>query len=243
MKLGKTFSLGASYRYYRSGDENLKHDHFWNIGLIGGTGGKFKYGAVFSNLNRTHDAAGNETDVEQRYSIGYRPMGQALTLAVDALLSTGMSLSDADYVYHAEYNAGSGFYLNGFYDSNDNFQIGVRINLARYITGAKSTFDNGGHRRTSFFFGGTSLQQASVMHSRQRRLAVGVGGAIRENPVQPVWGRERTSFTRLILAIHRATEDRTVGEMVLSLDRPSFGLPRPRNCVRRSSGSGHRGKR
>ncbi|MFQ5454449.1 MAG: signal peptide peptidase SppA, partial [Candidatus Zixiibacteriota bacterium] len=134
-------------------------------------------------------------------------------------------LLDAEYVYHFEVIPIPGLYLNGYLDSDKNFQLGVRTNLLQYFAGSKSLSDKkGNHLGTTTFFGTTDLRQPSIIKEKPRRLALAVSGHPHENPSRPLLGKRKTSFISILLKIYRAAEDPSISEMVLSLDRLSFGM-------------------
>ncbi len=224
--LGEKAEFGVSYRYFKQGPGLYNNRHFWNIGFMNRMRGPISLAAVFSNLNRGK-VNGERTETEQRYSVAYRPAGPRLTLSADMFLSTKTRLSNADYVYHVEFIPTPGLFVNGYIDSDRNFQVGLRANLLKYFVGHKSHFDKNGHGgRTTAFVGVTSLRQPSLIPERRRRLALSVGGRVAENPPQPVFGRKRVPFVKLITVVHRAAEDPSISEIVLTLGRLSLGFGR-----------------
>lgn len=222
--LGKQFYVGGSYRYFKNGPDYYNKRHFWNIGLISQTRGPLSWAALFSNLNRSK-VNGQRTETEQRYSLSYRPMGKSVTFSVDMFLSTKTRLSNADFVYHLEVIPYRGLYVEGYIDSDDNFQVGVRANLLQYFVGSQSIFRNEeGHHRTTAFVGATSLRQPSLMPEPKRRLLLNLSGQIPENPPRPLFGRQPMSFITLITTIYRAAEDPSISEMILGLKNLSLGF-------------------
>lgn len=214
---------GGSYRYYRDGPGIFNNRHFWNLGFQY-VSGKFAAGAVLSNLNRGK-VAGERTEMKQQYALAYRPMGDLVTLSADMFLYSGQTWRDADWVYQAEVNPYRGLYLTGTYDSDENFGVGLRVNLNEYFVGSRSSFSSDGdHRRTAGYVGFTTARQPSVLPPPSRRLAMGISGGVAENPPQPVFGRKRTPFARVLLEIYRAAEDPSISEMSLKLSGLSIGF-------------------
>ncbi len=223
---GNRLSVGASYQYFKQGEGIFDNRHFWNIGFVLRPEGAFSFGAVFSNLNRGK-VNDERTEMEQRYSLSYRPREYDLTVSVDMFLSTGTRLSNADYIYHAEFSPVKGLYVNGLIDNDKNFQIGVRANLRQYFVGARHRSDrDGNHRGTTAFFGATSHRQPSLIRDKVRRLSLSLSGRPSENPPDPIFGRHPTSFVKTLLNIYRAADDQSVGEMVLGLSRLRLGFAR-----------------
>jgi len=216
--------LGISYRYFKDGPSPYKRRHLWNIGYMDRWGSKLRYAIVLSNLNRGR-IDGERTRVEQRYSLSYRLGEWPLTLSADMMITKGMSIRDADFVYHAEVNPTRGLYLNGFVDSDRNFQVGVRANLLDYFVGNRSNFSRHGDHRGSTVFAGYSLvRQPSLIPYPKRRLALSLSGRLQENPTRPLIGHRRQSFVTMVLDIYRAAEDASIAEMVISLDRFYLGF-------------------
>ncbi|MFQ5453415.1 MAG: hypothetical protein ACE5D6_04430 [Candidatus Zixiibacteriota bacterium] len=82
--VGGRVYLGGSYRYFKEGPGIYNKRHFWNIGLLGKEGNKISWGAVFSNLNRSK-IDGVSSNIEQRYSLSYRPYGIKYSFSIDVI--------------------------------------------------------------------------------------------------------------------------------------------------------------
>ncbi len=211
---GPQIAVGGSYRWFRNGPPELRRQHLWNAALLAPIGQTFQFASVFSNLNRA-DRAGDETEVEMRYSLGYRPLrGQQLTLAADMFLSTGNKLSEADFVYYAEANPSRGIYLNGTVDNDGNWQAGVRVNLLRYFVGGQSQFADGDHRRTTAYVGFSALRQPSVIPESPQRILARFGG-FGENPTRYLFGPRPVGYLRNLITLDRAVHDPGVSEVLL----------------------------
>ncbi len=224
MPLGRELSLGGSYRYFKEGPGIFNNRHFWNLSVMYRPDGNFSLAGVLSNLNRGK-INGERTETEQRYSLSYRPTGINVTASVDMFLSTGTRLSNADYVYHAEFSPVKGLFVNGLIDNEKNFQIGVRANLRQYFVGSRRSSDSDAkHRGTTVFAGASNSRQPSLIKETVRRLSVNVAGRPQENPSRPIFGRHKTSFITSLLNIYRAADDPSIGEMVMSLSRLRLGF-------------------
>jgi hypothetical protein len=198
MLLARRLHFGGSYRYFKDAPGVNNKRHFWNIGLMGQGRGPLSWAAVFSNLNRGR-IGDKRSEIEQRYSLSYRPFGKDVTFSVDMFLSTKTRLSNADYVYHLEVAPYRGLYVEGYIDSDKNFQIGARVNLIQHFIGSQSSFQkSGSHLRTTAYLGATSLRQPSLIPQPKRRLSIALSGKLRENPPRPVFGLRETSFITLL---------------------------------------------
>jgi protease-4 len=224
LEMGASIEFGTSYRWISKGPSIYDGQKQWTIGLLRRSGGPVSWGIVIGNLNR-HKIGGKRSETELRYSLGYRPLGDKLTLAADALLSTGTRFKNADFVYHAEFTPKAGLFLNGSVDSHRNFELGVRVNLLQNFVGSKSRFNRRGNDRgTTMFVGTTSLRQPSVIPEPPRRLIVPLSSFGAENPAQPVFGRSTPPFVDLILTLYRAGNDPLVREVLIKADGLSFSF-------------------
>ncbi|MDF1544366.1 MAG: signal peptide peptidase SppA [bacterium] len=223
---GGSYNFGASYRYFKDGPDFYNKRHFWSVGIMNQLQGPFGWAALFSNLNRGR-IDGERTETEQRYSITYQAVPDKITLSADMFLSTKTRLSNAEFAYQVEISPKAGLYLTGYYDSEDNIQVGVKANLARYFIGTDSRTDNDGNDKgNTLYMGSTTHLQPSLIRYPGKRLAVGVGGSIPENPVRPVFGRKRDGFADLVLTVYRAAEDPMIKEMSLALRPADLGFGR-----------------
>ncbi|MBD3257252.1 hypothetical protein GF377_02375, partial [candidate division GN15 bacterium] len=224
LALGQSVRFGFSYRYFREGPGLYNNRHFWTVGATLAGRSAFKVSGVWSNLNRGR-VNGEQTAVEHRYSLAYRGISPKLVLAADMFLSSRNSLRDADFTYFAEYTPTPGLYLNGLVDSDRRFQVGLRVNLYRYFIGSRSAFDRGGHNgRTTVYMGATNQRQPSILPPPKQRLSMGIRGGLAENPPRPVFGHGGTAFAEVLLAVYRAADDPSIGEMHLSLRGLRIGL-------------------
>ena len=233
---------GFSYQYYKEGPAWLHKKHLWNVGLLGQQSPKLAWAAVFSNLNRAM-SGDDRSEIEQRYSVAYRPKGDLVTLSADMLLGTKTRLTNADFIYHAEVTAKQGVYLTGWFDSDKNFALGVRVNLLKHFVGSQSSFDRQGNDiRTTAYYGATSLRQKSVLREKGRRLSLKMSGRVRENPPQPIFGPKAPSFLSLIQSINRAAQDDSITEMVIRLTNFSPGFGRAQELRKAITDFGATGK-
>ena len=224
MKFGSNTHFGLSYQYFKEAPKFYRKKHLWNIGFIGKLSPKYKWGAVFSNLNRT-TIDNIKTETEMRYSLAYRPSGNKLTFAVDALLSTKTKIRNADFIYHVTTNPIPGLYLNALIDSDKNFEIGFRVNFFQSFIGSRRTADKNGHNRgTTFFYGTTNKRQESIVKEPKRRLLTRLSGHPNENPPKPFIGRQRISYLNLLSDIYRGADDDSIDEMILSFKKVSLGF-------------------
>jgi len=162
-RVGYGSYVGASYRYIKDGPENLDGSHFWNIGLLFRQNPKISLALVLSNLNR-ENIDGEKTDIDQLYSLTYRPLGRHFNFSAETSLSAKQNLSSAVYNYGFELFPIDGVmgYFN--FDTDENYELGFRINLTRYFVGLQSRLATGGvHRGTSLTAGISSDPQSSVI--------------------------------------------------------------------------------
>lgn len=151
--LGETFYWGGSYRYVKKGPENYNKRHFWNFGLIYSNSPQYTMGAVFSNLNRGK-IEGEKSAVEQLYSVSYRSAGGMWIFSTEMTLSSGQSLSDAEYRYGLDVIFSERIRLFASIDDDKNYQIGFRINFGEYFAGGQGRADSeNNHLGTAVYAG------------------------------------------------------------------------------------------
>lgn len=216
--------VGFSYRYFSDGPGFYNNRHFWNIGVSGGYSPQIRWGAVFSNLNRGK-VDGERTETEMRYSLAWQPFGPKASVSADMLLSTGMSMSDADWNYQVSYTPFRGVYLYGSLGSHRNLMVGFRTNLVEYFVGARSRFtDEFDGRGTTIYAGLTDHRQPSLIGQPQRRLTMALSGRPQENPARPVFGRHVEAYATMLTTVYRAADDPSIASMILDLKRLRLGL-------------------
>jgi hypothetical protein len=160
-ELGRGFFWGGSYRYFKKGPESYNKKHFWNMGFQVTQNPVLSCGVLFSNLNRAK-LNGERTDIEQLYSITYALHENILKVSVEMSLSTGQSLSSAEYNYGAEFFPTERLAIYGNLRNNGSFEIGLSVNLGHYRLGGQSRFNSDGiHQESPLFVGYTGGTQSS----------------------------------------------------------------------------------
>ncbi len=221
---GQNIYMGMSYRYIHEGLSFLNKRHLWSLSLTGKGKGPINWAAVFSNLNRGK-IDGLKTEVSQRYSLSYRPSDENLTFSVDMFTSAKRKFSDADYIYHVEFRPKDGLYLTAQVDSDNNYHIGFRANFLNLFTGSDNSFSKSGNsKRSIVYMGRTSARQKSLIPDRKRRLLISLSGKIEENPVQPLFGKKKIPFTKILMEIYRAANDSSIAEILLATNSASLGM-------------------
>ncbi len=161
--LGQSMVMGGSIRYFKDGPDTYYHRTYVNLGVSGHLSPAFDWAVVLSNLNRGK-VNGVRSEMEQQYSLTYHLVPGKVMLSVDALFSTGQAFNEAEFIYHAEWMPVTGLYLDGYVDSQDNFQLGLRLNLTQYFMGWQGIFTgSGSHSRSTLFIGSTSRYQPTFL--------------------------------------------------------------------------------
>jgi hypothetical protein len=154
--------LGGSYRYIRHGPDGLEGKHFWTLGLLIKQNPRFSMAAVLGNLNRSR-VDGRRSDIEQVYSISHNAHQGRLSLSAEVSLSTAQSLRSAVFAYGVDVKPLRGVLVSANFDNHDNYEIGFRVNIARYFLGEQTRLRGGGHRGTSIFGGIVAGPQESIL--------------------------------------------------------------------------------
>lgn len=222
--MGEKVSFGGSFRHFSAGPPEFHKRHLWNLGTVVRIDPTLTFGATFNNLNKGK-LNGVRTQIEQQYSLAYRPMHDLVTLSANMLLGNKQNMSEASFIYHAEVRPIDGLYISGYIDSDRNYQIGARVNLRRTFVGIFGRFNRSGDDRgTTTVLGTTSARQASVIPYEKQNLTVSIGGPVRENPPQPIFGHKDISFTTLLLSLYRAANDQSIESVVLNLHDLQVGF-------------------
>jgi hypothetical protein len=162
MGLGHYTFLGGSYTYVKHAEDIFNKKHFWNIGLMIGTSPQMKLGAVLSNLNRSR-IDGEKSDIEQLYSISYRPQKLPVWISIEMSLSGGQRLSSADYTYGIEGSPTNRLQIYAGYRDGGQFEVGLTYHFDAYFGGAQTRISEGRNHL------GTSLYGGYLLHPPDKR--------------------------------------------------------------------------
>lgn len=167
-EFGYRLYWGGSYRYIKNGPAGLHKKHLWNFGFVVKQNPRLSFAAVFSNLNRSR-VDGRRSDIEQLYSLSYRSLNELLVASVEISLSTGQSLSSAEYNYGLDIYPLEGLMIYSNYTGGGSFEVGFRVNLLNYFVGSQSRFkSNRDHSGTSLFVGYALGDQKSLIRRRAK---------------------------------------------------------------------------
>ena len=159
-------SWGASYKYIRNGPAPYNKRHFWNIGLLINSSPQLTLGVLFSNLNRGR-FEGRRTDFEQIYSFTYKMLKDKISLSADISLSSGQSLSKAEWNYGIEAIAARGLKIYANMDDSRKFQLGFKFNYDKYFVGNQGRYNSDGRHAGSTAYIGYAIQpQASNLREK-----------------------------------------------------------------------------
>ncbi len=151
--LGRNTYIGGSYTYVKKAAGIYNNKHLWNIGFMMASSPQMKVAMFFSNLNKSR-VDGEKTDIEEIYSISYRPQALPLWFSVEISLSTGQSLSSADYTYGIEGSPYKNLHGYASYKNGGYFEIGLSYFLGDYMGGAQTRFNKDGDHFGTSLYGG-----------------------------------------------------------------------------------------
>lgn len=152
---------GGSYKYIKDGPASYNKRHFWNIGVLINSSPQLTLGFLFSNLNRGR-LEGHRTDFEQIYSFTYKILKDKISLSADISLSSGQSLSSAEWNYGIEAIAARGINIYANIDDSRKFQLGFKLIYDNYFVGNQSRYNSDGrHAGTTAYIGYTIQPQTS----------------------------------------------------------------------------------
>jgi protease IV len=221
---GKKLALGASYRKFTRGPDQIDNKHLWTIGSLMRMGENLTFAAVGTNLNRNR-IDGIRSRIEWEFSAASRSRNGKFTASASAFVSSNLSNEKPHWIFTGEYTAAKGILLTASIESDRSWQAGARVNLEHYFTGAISSFARSGDSRGTAVYGGwTEKRQETSFSPRPKRISHRVQGRIQENPVQPVFGAKQLPFLLQLHSIYRAADDPSVAELLIGFDNASFGL-------------------
>ena len=151
--VGRNTFIGGSYTYVKQAAGIYNKKHLWNVGFMMASSPQMKIGIVFSNLNKNR-VDGEKTDIEELYAISYRPQSLPLWFSVEIGLSTGQSLSSADYTYGIEGSPFKNWHGYASYKNGGYFEIGLTFFLDDYLGGAQTRFNKDGDHFGTSLYGG-----------------------------------------------------------------------------------------
>jgi protease-4 len=225
VKLSDGLYFGAGYSWFGSRYEDYDNLSSWRIGLLVRPFEFVSLGAVAKDLNRPR-FQGEKTEVSFDCGLAVRPLGDRLTLSVDASMSQKEKARNADMRYQAEVEPLDGFIIFGDIDNDGNFGIGGRMNLPNLGLGTYNsvTKDYEFNQGTAF----VNLCQDRYRTLIQRRdnfLELRLSGKIvEENSRAGIFERKKPTMMDLLNEIKRAEEDESVKGMILRIDPLDIGL-------------------
>ncbi len=219
------FYWGTSYSWFGSRHEDYDKLSSWKIGLLARPFEFVSLGAVAKDLNRPR-FQGEKTEVSFDCGLAVRPIGDRLTLSIDASLSQKEKAKDAGIRYRAEAEPLDGFIIFGDIDNDGNFGIGGQINLSNLGLGTYNSVT-----KDYEFNQGTAFVKVSqdryrtLLQTQDNFLELRLSGKIvEENTRVGILGKKRPTMIDLLNEIKRAKEDRSITGIILRIDPLDIGL-------------------
>jgi protease-4 len=224
-KFADGFYWGTSYSWFGSRYEEYDRLSSWKIGFLLRPFEFLSFGAISKDLNRPR-FRGERIDISLECGVAVRPMGDRLTLSVDASISQKEKLKDAAMMYRAEFEPLDGFIISGDIDNDGNFGIGGRINLPNLGLGTYNSVT----KDYDFNQGITYLNLSkdryrTLLQRKDNFLELKLSGKIvEENTRVGIFGKKKLTMMDLLNDIERAKEDESIKGIILRIDPLDMGL-------------------
>ena len=225
---GRSFSVGFDYRWFRPQFGAKKKTGTWDLGAMYRPASFLSVGAAVRNLSE-HDVLDDGTfGTKTSYVAGVavRPMGDKLTLMVDADFERSQDIADAVYTAGVKAEVADGVILRGSLQSSPDgdgreqeFSAGLWFNLGRTGLGAAYRgFESADDDILSFGFTSSSTRQRTQLQSSGKVAEIKVAGPLSD--FQPGWsllGKPRKSAQSVISDIRKAGKDESIDCILLNI--------------------------
>jgi len=225
-KFADGFYWGTSYSWFGSRYEDYDKLSSWKIGFLLRPFEFLSFGAISKDLNRPR-FRGERTDISFECGVAVRPIGDRLTLSVDASISQKEKLKDAAMMlYRAEFEPIDGFIVLGDIDNDGNFGLGGRINLPNLGLGTYNSVTKDYDFNQGITYLNLSKDRYRTLLQRKGNfLELKLSGKIvEENTRVGIFGRKKPTMIDLLNEIGRAKEDESIKGIILRIDPLDIGL-------------------
>jgi protease-4 len=219
------FYWGTSYSWFGSRYKEYDKLSSWRFGLLLRPFDFVSFGAVAKDINRPR-FRGEKTDVSFDCGLATRPLGDRLTLSVDASMRQKEKVKDAHIRYRTEAEPLDGFIISGDIDKDGNFGIGGRINFPNLGLGSYNSITKDYDFNQGVTFVNLSKDRYRTLIQRKDNfLELKLSGKIvEENTRVGFFGRKKPTMIDLLNEIERAKEDKSIMGIILRIDPLDIGL-------------------
>ncbi len=224
-ELGDGLFWGTSYSWFGSRHKDYDKLKSWKLGLLARPFEFLSLGAMAKDLNRPR-FCGERTEISYDFGLAIRPIGDRLTLSVDASFAQNEKLKDAPTRFRAETEPLDGFIFFGDIDDDGNFGLGGKINLPNSGVGSYSSVTKDYDYNQGVVYATLSHDKyRTLLERKDNFLEVKLSGKIvEENTRVGIFGKKKPTLMDLIADIGRAKDDKTIKGILLRIDSFDMGL-------------------
>ncbi|MBD3218947.1 MAG: hypothetical protein GF310_11785 [candidate division Zixibacteria bacterium] len=219
------FYAGATYTFMKTDDGNPYHnDHFLDLGFLWRYRRDLSFGFVIENLKRM-EFGGGDTEIEYKFSVGFRPLKERLTVSADWLWAENEAFSDGEFRGFLNLKIKEGIGILGSVDEHGNFGLGINLSFGYNQIGTYHNVSEDGKYRSGLLYSGYSYRpQGWVFPVKKKFLNLTLSGQYPETDDKDFFlAPDRTTFLDLVENLNRALDDEIISGVYVKLKSPRLG--------------------
>lgn len=223
----KNLYTGISYTYYKSNWKDIDKAHSWNYSLLYHIGRKAAISLQAENINK-HRFYGEKSAVGYILSGAYRPIGELITIGVNASMYSGQKTGDIDWRLSTKAEVRKGLAVFAALGNDGTFGVGLELQFGRVQVGGESFCNNDAKYTGSTVYGSISAASREQLISHYRSvLHVDISGEIPEESVKPFfWKKAPPTVYQKLSKIEVARTDPQISGLFLTIRNPQIGWGR-----------------
>ncbi len=222
----QSFSVGFDYRWFRPQFGEGSKTGTWDLGAMYRPSKLLSVGVAARNLSEPDVLGDGASPATYVAGVAVRPLGDKLTLMVDASFERDQDLADAVYTAGVKAEVMDGMVLRGSLqscpdgdDRAQEFSAGLWFNLGRTgVGGAYRSLESADDGVLSFGFTSSSNRQRTQLQAGGKIAEIKVAGPLSD--FRPGWsllGKPRKSAQAVIRDIRKAGRDESVDCILLNI--------------------------
>jgi protease-4 len=223
----KSFAVGSAYQWRSSDDPVQNKSHFWSHGFLWRPNNIVSFAGVVQNYSRMRVPSG-KSDAEFVYSAAIRLLKGRWLLGGDWYQTTSQRLTDGSYRLATSFEAANGLTLYGDFDDDENYFLGVKLNMTSWFVGSHNSFDSERSYRGGVGYAGIHKTRRKPLVNFVREIAsIDIAGDIPDRrPPRSLFGPEAATTFDYLTALEKARLDPEVRALVLRINNPNLGWAR-----------------
>ncbi len=223
---GQSFSVGFDYRWFRPQFGGCEKTGTWDLGAMYRPSKLLSVGVAARNLSEPDVLGDGVSKTMYVAGVAVRPVGNKLTLMVDAGFERDQDLTDAVYTAGVKAEVADGVVMRGSFqsrpdgdDREQELSAGLWFNLGRTGAGAAyRSHESAADGIMSYGFTSSSNRQRTQLQAGGKIAEIKVAGPLSD--FRPGWsllGEPRKSAQAVIHDIRKAGRDESVDCILLNI--------------------------